>query len=42
MWHCVNTKEKRIILAEGKEPGEPWCSNWRDVIDGDTPKDILP
>ena len=41
-WHEDIKKEDRAILAEDDEPQQPWCSNWRDVIDGTTPKDILP
>lgn len=41
--HPEKKKEDRIALIEGKEPEEPWCSNWREVIDdGAAPKEILP
>ena len=42
IWHKIQDKEKILALCEGKDPDEPWCSNWRDVIDHRVlPKDIL-
>ena len=42
-WHGIKDAKDRILLNEGEEPQQPWCSNWWDVIDQNAvPIDILP
>ena len=42
VWHRVDLKNERVVLNTGRKPLKPWCSNWKDVINGANPENILP
>lgn len=42
VWHRILKKNSWTALKEGAEPQQSWCSNWRDVIDGAIPENVLP